>query len=60
MLGKYQVSSNISSNKREKLNYNGGGTVSPERDEGAEAVVSIIPDQMTSLDNAFDDDNYEA
>jgi hypothetical protein len=33
---------------------------SSERDEGAEAVVSIIPDQMTSLDNAFDDDNYEA
>ena len=36
-----------------------GGTASTERDEGAAAIVSIIPAQMTSLHNPFDDDNYE-
>lgn len=49
----------IAKEKRE-AKLTGGGTASSERDEGAAAVVSIIAAQMTSLDNPFDDDNYEA
>ena len=44
---------------RARLKLTGVGSASTERDEGAAAVVSIIPDQMTSLDNPFDDDNNE-
>ena len=35
----------------------GEGTASTERDEGAAAVVSIISDEMTSLNNPFNDSN---
>jgi Rps23 Pro-64 3,4-dihydroxylase Tpa1-like proline 4-hydroxylase len=51
--------------KREaKLTGVYGGTASSERDKGAEVVVSIIPDQITSLHGQcfwrWHDDNYEA
>ena len=49
----------IAKEKRE-AKLTGGGSASTERDEGAAAVVSIIQAQMTSLQNPFDDDNYEA
>jgi hypothetical protein len=55
---KSRAKKSIAKEKRE-VKLTGGGMASSERDEGAEAFVSIIPDQMTSLDNAFDDDNYE-
>ena len=41
------------------MKLTGSGTASAEKDEGATAVVSIIPAQRTSLENPFDDDNYE-
>ena len=53
---KSRAKKSIAKEKRE-VKLTGGGMASSER---AEAFVSIIPDQMTSLDNAFDDDNYEA
>ena len=45
--------------EKRKAKLTGGGTASTEGDEGAAAVVKIIPAQMTSLHNPFDDDNYE-
>ena len=48
----------IAKEKRE-TKLTGGGRASTERDEGAEAVVAIDPGQITSLDNPFDDDNYQ-
>ncbi len=55
---KSQAKKSIAKEKRE-AKLTGGGTASTERDESAAAVVSIIPAQMTSLHNPFDDDNYE-
>ena len=55
---KSRAKKSIAKEKRE-VKLTGGSSASTERDEGAAAVVSIIPDQMTSLDNAFDDDNNE-
>jgi molybdopterin biosynthesis enzyme MoaB len=55
---KSRAKKSIAKEKRE-AKLTGGGTPSTERDEGAAAVVSIIPAQMTSLYNPFDDDNYE-
>jgi molybdopterin biosynthesis enzyme MoaB len=55
---KSRAKKSIAKEKRE-AKMTGGGTASTERDEGAAAIVSIIPAQMTSLHNQFDDDNYE-
>ena len=56
---KSRAKKSIAKEKRE-AKLTGGGTASAEKDEGATAVVSIIPAQMRSLENPFDDDNYQS
>ena len=57
---KSRAKKSIAKEKREvKLTGGGSASTRNKRDEGAAAVVLIIPDQMTSLDNPFDDDNNE-
>ena len=55
---KSRAKKSIAKEKRE-AKLTGGGTASAEKDECATAVVSIISAQMTSLENPFDDDDYE-
>ena len=43
----------------EEARLTGGGTASAGKDESVTAVASIIPAQITSFDNPFEDDNYE-
>ena len=56
---KSRAKNSIAKEKRE-AKLPGGGTASAEKDESATAVVSIIPAQTTSLENPFDDDNYQS
>lgn len=55
---KSRAKKSIAKEKRE-AKLTGGGTASTDKDQDAEAVLAIIPAQMTSLHNPFDDDNYE-
>ena len=56
---KSRAKKHLAKEKRE-AKLTGGGTALPVQDEGATAVASIITGQIESLDNPFDDDNYEA
>lgn len=44
------------SKERRETKLTGGGNQPPQADESARAVASIIPSQIESLDNRYDDD----
>ena len=53
---KSRAKKSLAKEKRE-AKLTGGGKASPVRDEAASAVAAIIPDQVESLENPFDDDH---
>lgn len=59
MLGKARAKKVLAKAKRAAKLTGGGVSISPE-DEQSSAIASIIPAQIDSLQNPFDDDNYES
>lgn len=55
---KSRAKKQIAKEKRESK-LTGGGPSSSKQDDEAAAVSSIIPAQINSLDNPFDDDHFE-
>ncbi|CAB3980092.1 Hypothetical predicted protein [Paramuricea clavata] len=62
VLGEYKVpcyKKQLAKEKRESKLTSGGSPSSSKQDDEAAAVSSIIPGQIDSLNNPFDDDNFE-
>ena len=55
---KARAKKQLAKEKRE-VKLTGGGPSSSKQDDEAAAVASIIPAQIDSLNNVFDDDNFE-